>query len=138
MTDAQAELEVIESADVESIELSDAADALATDPQLVSAEIVLAPEVLAGGASDTVLDEVIAGIEVQEHYALAIGDEAPHEGATAKELVADETVLPEANEQPGAEESSTVAAPKAARGPCVYYLNKTDRIKARRGSNLGD
>jgi len=126
--EAHAEPEVIESGHVESLELADVADAL-------DASDVVLPEVIAALPSDTVLDEVVAGIEVQEHYALAAADAAPLEGASAEEIAAAGV---ESAAAPAAEEAAAVTTPKAARAPRVHYQNKTDRIKARLGANLGD
>jgi hypothetical protein len=130
----QAEPEVIESGHVESLDLSDVAETLEASD---TADIVL-PELIATPPSDTVLDEVIAGIEVQEHYALATADDAPIEGASAEEIAAAGVETEGAAAEPVAEEGAATVAPKAARAPRVHYQNKTDRIKARLGANLGD
>ncbi|MDP9155321.1 MAG: hypothetical protein M3O74_13835 [Pseudomonadota bacterium] len=126
--------EVIESASVELLDGD-----LSTDQQAV---IKLTPEILAGGEADATLEAAVAGLEVAEHYALVPPTETHIESLTDEEaekerLLAEEALATEMSAvEPGAEPGAT--APKATRAPRVHYQNKTDRIKARLGSNLGN
>jgi hypothetical protein len=74
-----------------------------------------------------VIEAAMANLDVQDHYSLVPADAAPHEGATPAEL---EAATPAAVE--------VVPAVAKVRAPRVHYANKTDRIVARLGDNLGD
>jgi hypothetical protein len=134
----EAATEIIESADVETLELSEIAEALEAEPQLPALPqvIEIPAEVLAGGVSDE-LDAVLATIEVQDSYAQTSVEEGDPtiEGASAEELADASTALPAPTQDPSA---AAAAAPAKARTPRVHYVNKTDRIKARLGANLGN
>jgi hypothetical protein len=134
----EAATEIIESADVETLELSEIAEALEAEPQLPALPqvIEIPAEVLAGGVSDE-LDAVLATIEVQDSYAQTSVEEGDPtiEGASAEELADASTALPAPAQDPSA---AAAAAPAKARTPRVHYVNKTDRIKARLGANLGN
>jgi hypothetical protein len=134
----EAATEIIESADVETLELSEIAEALEAEPQLPALPqvIEIPAEVLAGGVSDE-LDAVLATIEVQDSYAQTSVEEGDPtiEGASAEELADASTALPAPTQDPSA---AAAAAPAKARTARVHYVNKTDRIKARLGANLGN
>jgi hypothetical protein len=144
----EAATEIIESADVETLELSEIATALDAAPLLpeTPAVIEIPTEVLAGGESDAALDAALATIEVQDSYAQTSVEEGDptivpmnDEEAEKERLLAEEELGEEAAAAVAAANGATpAAAPAKARTPRIHYANKTDRIKARLGANLGN
>jgi hypothetical protein len=141
--------DIIESADVETLDLSESLAALEDSAPIIAlpellpetpAVIEIPAEVLAGGESAE-LDAVLASIEVQNSYAAApTGDVDPTiEAATEQEVAAATEELPAVAAEPDEEAGAAAgAAPAKTRTPRVHYANKTDRIKARLGAKLGD
>jgi hypothetical protein len=148
-----ASTDVIESADVETLDLSSLEEKPAEQLPELPAVIEIPAEVLAGGESAE-LDAVLANIEVQDSYALTptgevdptiqvlTDEEAEKERLLAEEQLGEEAAAAvaaanaaEAGDEPGDAGTATTAKPRT---PRVHYANKTDRIKARLGEKLGD
>jgi hypothetical protein len=139
-----------ESAGLELVEQTNAApsDDIIEQSVVESLDVSAAPVVVIEQHAEPQTHEVeaaVAGLEVAEAYALTPADAAPLEGASAHELEAERLLAEEAliqsstveNAEPAAgDEAGT--APKKERTPRVHYANKTDRIKARLGAQLGD
>jgi hypothetical protein len=102
VVEAPEAVEVIESASVETLDVGDT----------VTIEQPDAP-------SDEALASAIAGLEVQEHYALVPADAAPHDPVTDEEaekerLLAEENLVNETGD-------TAAPAAKKARAPRVHY-----------------
>jgi hypothetical protein len=100
-------------------------------------EVTAEPALSSEEAHGEALEAALANIEVQEAYALVPADAPAHEGVSDEEAEKERLLAEEAlaTEMSAAEPT---AAAKKVRTPRTHYQNKTDRIKARLGSSLGD
>jgi hypothetical protein len=126
---------LVAEANEPAIEVIDPVEVIESGVEMLSIEDIIETVELPVIHTDEAVSEVVASLDLSEHYAAMPADLVPHEGATADDLHAAEAerLLAEENLVPKAPK-----APKAPKTPRVHYENKTDRIKSRLGEKLGD